>query len=101
MRALHAQIRSRHLQRPWQIALHGELPDLRVTDAEIWIDAERVRSRRAALSEAIGKRKRARRAVLLLQALRQRRLLCELQHRRQINRGVVVEAVTSPDHNRR
>ena len=89
------------MQRAGQIALHRDLPVLRVADAKIRIDGERVGSSRGRRIEPVGQRQRIGGAVLHAQALRQRRLLRHLRGDGLIHRSVVVNAIAGANHQRR
>src|ERR1700739_389697 len=97
MRAFHAEIGCRHLQCPGQIALDGYLPGLRITDADVGVDCEGVSRGSAALRESAGASEWTGRAGLIFPALRERRLLRELKHGREVYRGIVIGPVACTD----
>src|SRR5262249_45116132 len=75
--ALDPYIRGIEHQAGAEILLHRNLPSLRITGVEMWIDAKSVRDRWRG-AEAVGQRQQAPRTVLHDQALRERRLLRHL-----------------------
>ena len=101
-RAFDAEVGRGHDQRAGQIALHRDLPVLRVADAEIrdrsrtcWVVAEGDALNPLASVSGYAP------AVLHAQALRERRLLRHLLRDRLIDRRVVVDAVAGANHQRR
>ena len=99
------EVRGVHRERHRQIALHRDLPVLRVADAEFRIDRKRVErggdAERLADEEAVGKRQRVLRRVADAERRRERRLLRQQRGDRLIDVGVAIDAVARANHERR
>ena len=101
MAALRAEIGRRHRERRGEIALHQDLPVLRVAHAEIGIDRKRVRRRARRCRESVRQRERIGRAALHAQRLRKGRLLRHQQGDRLVDGRVAIHAVAGANDKRR